>query len=213
MTDRPLLIDLFCGAGGAAMGYHRAGFDVLGVDHEPQPRYPFEFIQGDVFEVWGDLPHDAAAAYHASPPCQAYSATQQLQNNEHPDLVADTRKLLQATGKPYAIENVPGSPLIDPVVLYGTMFGLRVNRPRLFECSFTVPFMLAPPPAPQAKMGRPPRWKGDFIQPVGNFSAVDYARDAMGIDWMTRDELAQAIPPAYTEYIGKYLMEHIKVAV
>ena len=213
---KPRLLDLFCGAGGAAMGYHRAGFEVVGVDIKPQPRYPFEFIDGDVMDplVWTALHVRGFDAIHASPPCQAYTMAQRIRKREHPDLVGVTRELLKATGLPWVIENVPGSPLIDPVVLEGQMFeGLRTQRKRWFETSWPldVPFLRSPRPAPQAKMGRKPK-PHEWFQVVGNIGDADGARKAMGIDWMNRDELSEAIPPAYTELIGHQLMSHIKVA-
>lgn len=191
------------------MGYHQAGFEVVGVDIKPQPRYPFEFIQADCLAL--DPAFVASFdAIHASPPCQAHSQAQRLMGRDHPDLISATRLMLMATGAPYVIENVPGAPLIEPIVLCGAMFPeLRVYRHRLFETSF---FMLAPPhpphDAPQVKMGRKPA-AGDFIQVVGNFSGADYAREAMGMDWASRDELSQAIPPAYTRFIGEQLLAHI----
>lgn len=139
------------------MGYHRAGFDVVGVDIAPQPRYPFEFHQGDALEYVAAHGHEFDAI-HASPPCQGYSATRFIRGNAHSDLVGPTREALQASGKPYVIENVAGAPLLNPVTLVGSMFGLRTMRPRLFECSFDVPFVLAPPAAARhADMGRPPQ--------------------------------------------------------
>jgi DNA (cytosine-5)-methyltransferase 1 len=219
MADpRPRILDLFCGGGGAAMGYHRAGFDVVGVDIKPQPNYPFRFIPADALLFvrdrigWGWDGLGGIDAIHASPPCQAYTKAQRLQGREHPDLIVPTRGLLKASGLPYVIENVPGAPLIDPVVLEGQMFPeLRTHRPRWFECSFPVdvPFLRGPRPGPQVKMGRQP--KGDeWIQVVGHFASMAQARRAMGIDWMTRDELSQAIPPAYCELIGRSLLEHLE---
>lgn len=203
------LLDLFCGAGGAAMGYHRAGFDdITGVDIKPMPRYPFRFIQGDALEYLAEHGHEYDVI-HASPPCQAYSMAGQqwrASGKEYQDLVEPTRELLIATGKPYIIENVPGAPLINPTVLNGALFGMLVHRERLFECSFDIPFLLLPQLPRPVNMGRP-IIHGDVIQPVGHFSGVPYAREQMGIDWMTQAELAQAIPPAYTEYIGKQLMQ------
>ena len=129
------LLDLFCGAGGAAMGYHRAGFDdITGVDIKPMPRYPFKFIQGDALEYLAA--HGAEYdVIHASPPCQAYSIMQHANHmrKDHPDLVDSVRDALKQTGKPWIIENVPGAPLIDPILLCGLSFGLRVIRHRLFE--------------------------------------------------------------------------------
>jgi DNA (cytosine-5)-methyltransferase 1 len=217
---KPRLLDLFCGAGGAAVGYARAGFEVVGVDNRPQPNYPFEFIQADALEYvrgyeWG--PGEMARmfdAIHASPPCQAYSMAQRIRKREHPDLVGPTRDLLNETGLPWVIENVPGSPLVDPVVLEGQMFdGLRTQRKRWFETNWPldVPFLRSPRPAPNAKMGRKPK-PHEWFQVVGNTSDAAGARKAMGIDWMNRDELAQAIPPAYTELIGVQLLAHLRVA-
>jgi len=213
---RPRLLDLFSGAGGAAMGYHRAGFEVVGVDIKPQPRYPFEFIQDDAFtmldywqtwrgkEVWGEFD-----AIHASPPCQAYAITDNIwkkaENGAYPDLVAPTRDRLKALGVPFVMENVPRSPLKDPLVLCGEMFGLRVIRHRLFETNW--PFFLVPHLRHSAKAsyGRTPK-NGEHYTISGHFGDVEGARLAMGIDWMTREELSQAIPPAYTEYIGRELI-------
>ena len=197
----PLLLDLFCCAGGAAMGYAKAGFDVVGVDIEPQPNYPFEFHQDDAINFLALEGHNFDAI-HASPPCQAYSETQRLRGNTHPELIPQVRANLISTLKPWVIENVPGSPLIEPVELCGSMFGLHVYRHRLFEASFRItPPVHWPHTAPQTKMGRKPK-DGEFIHVVGNFSGVEYAKRAMGIDWMNRNEMAQAIPPAYTEFIG-----------
>lgn len=221
---RPRLLDLFCGAGGAGMGYHRAGFDVVGVDIKPQPHYPFPFILGDALDVmnrmflgekflasdgkWYGI--DDFDGIHASPPCQAYSmAGQQWRSagKKYPDLVEATRSSLIASGKPYIIENVPGAPLINPVLLNGAMFDKTLNRRRLFECSFDVPFRLIPKDRPSRfRMGRPVK-EGDQITPVGHFSNIPYARKVMETPWMTGQEMTQAIPPAYTEFIGKELMK------
>jgi DNA (cytosine-5)-methyltransferase 1 len=219
--SKPRLLDLFCGAGGAAMGYSRAGFEVVGVDINPQPHYPFTFIQADVFDYldrWTDPLHqlaDGFDAIHASPPCQAYSTTKGLrQENVHPELVGPVRDLLRATGLPYVIENVVGAPLENPLMLCGSMFeGLRVYRHRLFECE---PPIYWPPHACNHSYAMPAS-KGEyhtldkqpFITAVGhNFQAAS-GRIAMQIDWMTRDEMAQAIPPAYTEWIGRQLLAAI----
>jgi len=209
---RPRLLDLFCGAGGAAMGYHRAGFDVVGVDINPQPNYPFEFEQANVigWAGWLSSPHDFDAI-HASPPCQAYSTTASLHDNEHPELVDPVRYLLELTGLPYVIENVVGAPLHHPFKLCGSSFGLRVWRHRLFECNWDIG--MVPPcshhqhplPLDVTGVGGP---GGRHRKPRG----LAEARNALGIDWMTRKELSQAIPPAYTEFIGHQLLSHIKVA-
>lgn len=191
-------LDLFCCAGGASEGLRRAGFDVVGVDIEAQPHYPFEFHQADAMT----FPLDGFDFIWASPPCQAYTLCQRIQKNAHPDLVEPIRRRLIATGVPYCIENVPGSPLTNPIELCGGMFGLRTYRHRLFECSF--PIEQPPHPAHvarSAKMGRPVK-AGEFIQVVGNFSNVKLAREAMDISWMPRDRLREAIPPAYAEFIG-----------
>ena len=207
------LLDLFCGAGGAGMGYSRAGFEVVGVDIAPQKHYPFEFHQADALEYLAQ--HGAEFdAIHASPPCQAYTmAGRQWRSSgkEYPDLIAETRKELITIDKPFVIENVPGAPLINPIVLNGAKFGMNLRRTRLFETSFTIPFMLIPKEgASHSKMGRPPK-NGDPIVPVGHFSNIPKAREVMGIDWMTGKEMTQAIPPAYTEFIGRQLMQYLEV--
>jgi DNA (cytosine-5)-methyltransferase 1 len=216
---KPRLLDLFCKAGGCTKGYQRAGFHVVGVDIDAQPNYcGDEFVQADALEVlaefeWG-YPHQWKDwhfdAIHASPPCQAYTKARDLMGGEHSDLLGKTRDLLEKTGLPYVIENVKGAPLRNPQMLEGQMFGLNTHRPRLFETNwgYEAPF-LRPPPPRQAKMGRRPK-RGEAIQVVGHFTDMPAAQEAMGIDWMTRDELAQAIPPAYTQHIGKALMAHLR---
>jgi DNA (cytosine-5)-methyltransferase 1 len=206
------VLDLFCGAGGAGKGYADAGFEVVGVDIEPQPRYPFyplHYYREDALvflERNKDRIPKRFDLIHASPPCQAFTNAQRIQDRLHPDLVSPTRELLKQIGLPYVIENVVGAPLVDPVLLCGAMFSeLKTYRHRLFETSFGA----VAPPHPkhvhkQAKMGRPPQ-DDEWIQVVGNFSGVEFAREAMGIDWMTRDELREAIPPAYTRYIAEQL--------
>lgn len=199
-------LDLFCCAGGAGMGLHRAGFDVVGVDIEPQPYYPFEFHKADAMT----FPLDGFDFIWASPPCQAYTLCQRIRDNEHPDLVGPIRARLRASGVPWAIENVVGAPLRDPIELCGSMFGLHVYRHRLFECSFPIQAPYHPRHvAPVTKMGRPPK-PGEFMHVVGNFSGVDQARKAMGIDWMPRDRLREAIPPAFSEFIGRAALAHIE---
>jgi len=206
---KPRLLDLFCGAGGAAVGYHRAGFDVVGVDIKPQPHYPFEFHQADALT----FPLDGFDAIHASPPCQAYSriTVQFGKPGDWPDLVAPVRSALMASGVPWVIENVVGAPLVAPVMLCGTSFGLGVRRHRLFEMSD--PPVLVPPCShyrhramnvtgnpgghsrrdPDALFGKLPDWKL-----------------AMGIDWdVTAHECKEAIPPAYTEWIGARLFANL----
>lgn len=228
---KPRLLDLFCGAGGAAMGYHRAGFDVYGVDIARQPHYPFYSLwRRDALEVlqrgrvgpWYVSEFDAI---HASPPCQAslrgLKAVNELQGRtyDHPELIASTRDLLRATGLPYVIENVEGAKLVEPVKLCGSSFGLKVQRHRLFECSFGAP--LVPPCAhhlqQEAKYwtswrpNKEPRL-AKVVQVYGNAGDSSLWAEAMGIDWMTRDELREAIPPAYTEFIGQALMTQLPMA-
>lgn len=203
--DKPRLLDLFCGAGGAAMGYSRAGFNIVGVDINPQPRFPFEFHQADALT----FPLENFDAIHASPPCQAFTKAKKLQGNLHSDFVTPIRERFQNTNIPWIIENVPGAPLINPITLCGAMFDLKVYRHRLFESSFSLIEPLHPEHyLTQPKMGRPVT-EGDIIQVVGHFSNVPYARRAMGIDWMMQHELAESIPPAYTECIGNQLMLHL----
>jgi DNA (cytosine-5)-methyltransferase 1 len=169
-TTRPKLLDLCCGAGGCAVGYHRAGFDVVGVDLHPQPRYPYPFIQGDVVAVMQALLQccgleDSSgrvlllsdfAAIHASPPCQRYTIGRHIHQSgdRHPDLVGPCRELLERTGLPWVIENVMGAPLRDPAILCGTMFGLKVIRHRQFEASF---LLLSPPHQSHPKATSPVR--------------------------------------------------------
>lgn len=217
------LLDLFCGAGGAAMGYHRAGFDeIVGVDIKPQKHYPFTFVLGDALE-YCRLHGAEFDAIHASPPCQRYTRAQNAAKNAmaHPDLVGVTREALRATGKPYVIENVVGAPLLNPVILCGAQLGCKVYRHRLFESNI---LLLVPEHRPHHdhskwKTGHGPTDNG-FVSVFGHGAGrgwqeagvryADYARMAMGIDWMTKAELAEAIPPAYTEYIGKQLKEALQ---
>jgi DNA (cytosine-5)-methyltransferase 1 len=190
------------------MGYYQAGFDVTGVDLFPQPRYPFKFIQADAVEYLREHGHEYAGA-HASPPCQAHTNAQKIMGNEHPDLISPTREVLLELGIPFVIENVPGAPLNDPFELCGAMFALGTYRHRLFETNFNVDALEHPTHvARTTKMGRKPV-DGEMMHVVGNFSGVEKAKQAMGIDWMTRDGLRESIPPAYTKYIGAYLMEEI----
>lgn len=204
---KPRLLDAYCGAGGATRGYQMAGFHVTGVDIKPQPRYVGDaFVQADALDYIREHGHEFDAI-HASPPCQKYSAmTVCRPGAEHPDLVAATRDVLDAAGLPWVIENVPGAPLNTTIELCGSMFGLKVHRHRLFESS---QLLMQPPHLPHAgRTGRAGRGASadGWISVAGHFSDVAAARLAMGIDWMTRDELSQAIPPAYTNFIGAQLL-------
>lgn len=196
---RPRLLDLFCCQGGAAAGYAAAGFEVVGVDWDPQPRYPYEFHQGDAL-TW---PLDGFDVVHASPPCQAYTAAQTIRKNDHPELVEPIRARLLAWGGAYIIENVVGAPLLDTVMLCGTMFGLYTYRHRLFESNTE---LLQPIHYPHSgspiKMGRPLA-HGDYYTAVGNFTNVEYVRADLGVPWMTREGVRECIPPAYTQFLGK----------
>ncbi|MFD7166609.1 class I SAM-dependent methyltransferase [Streptomyces violascens] len=203
---RPLLLDAFSCQGGAGMGYHQAGFDVTGVDKDAQTRYPLGFHQGDAIAFILRFGADFDFI-HASPPCQLDSDCQRLRGNRHPDLIGPTREALNATGRPWVMENVRGAvaKLHEPVMLCGTMFGLHTYRHRYFETGggFTLPQLPhLPHTAPQAKMGRPVP-VGHFGQYVGNFSGVAQAREVLGVPWMNRDGIRECIPPAYTAWIGR----------
>ncbi len=205
------------------MGYHRAGFEVVGVDIKPQPRYPFEFYCYDALDVLAEgfqQPPIGVTfdAIHASPPCQAFSAAQSIRGRHHEDLLTPTRELLEETGLPWVIENVPGAPMRKDLVLCGSMFqlehrGFGVRRHRWFEFSdpdmapLVSPCWHRLPPAYIYGHGADNKHRDKY----GKTSVTDWA-GLMGIDWMTRDELAQAIPPAYTEFIGEQIMAHVKVA-
>lgn len=211
--SRPRLLDLFCGAGGAAMGYYRAGFDVVGVDIKPQPRYPFDFIQGDALNPPVDL--SQFDAIHASPPCQAYTvagANERAKGKTYPDLVIATRALLTNNGAPWAMENVPGSPLRADIILCGSHFGLPIARHRLFELS-DMPFTLLASCQHARDLiticgSGTPSWcrKARIKRGLHPNFSVSMKRDAMEMPWANRAELSQAIPPAYTEFIGRHLL-------
>lgn len=220
---KPRLLDLFCGAGGASVGYHRAGFEVVGIDIAPQRNYPFRFIQGNALDLAAGI--DAFGvlslerfrgfeidAIHASPPCQAYSSMTNCRpglKKTYPDWIAPVRELLEATGLPYVIENVPGAPMRADVTLCGQMFGLPLYRHRLFESNAP----LAQPDHPDHVIpaSRAGHWKpGTIISVSGHVAPISVARLAMGIDWTTREELAEAIPPAYTEHVGRDLMTAVQ---
>jgi DNA (cytosine-5)-methyltransferase 1 len=231
---KPRLLDLFCGAGGAAMGYHRAGFEVVGVDIATQPHYPFRFIQADALEFLRASPKDVLSrfdAVHASPPCQAYSRLSRVpwikvRSDLHPKLIDEVCQVFTDYGRPWVIENVEDAPL-QGHFLCGVMFGLGVFRHRLFECSN---LLMVPPHESHRRFvmvgaGKRVNDKGKhekvdnlrarsyhlglphMIGVYGKQFRVEEARKAMGIDWMNRDELRLAIPPAYTEWIGRQLLE------
>jgi DNA (cytosine-5)-methyltransferase 1 len=201
---RPRALDLFCKAGGVTRGLQLAGFHVTGVDIEPQPRYcGDEFIQADALT----FPFNGYDLIATSPPCQRFSTMTQRwrRSDAHPDLIEPMRKRLLAHGKPYWIENVPGAPLLTPVILCGSMFGLSVRRHRHFELSFT------PPLTPSCDHSR--KAVGVYGHAGGSskrdgltFGGVDTWRAAMGIPWMTGNELAEAIPPAYSEFLGRHFL-------
>lgn len=210
---KPRLLDLFCCAGGAARGYQLAGFHVTGIDIKPQPRYIGDvFIQADALEYVAKHGHEYDVI-NSSPPCEYYAPpTKQWRKlgRHYPDLIAKTREALQATGKPYIIENVPEAPLRNPTILSAELFGLNIARVRAFETSFPLPFVLLPPPRKPVKMGRPVK-EGDVVFPVGHFSGVDYVRQQTGCYWMNQTELAEAIPPAMTQWIGERILEQVLV--
>lgn len=208
---KPRLLDLFCGAGGSAVGYHRAGFEVIGVDHEPQPHFPFEFYQADAFDFVRERGPEFEVI-HASPPCQAYSITRN--NGCHPSaprLIEPTREALLVTDRIYVIENVYGAPLKNAIMICGASFGLGVagldlNRHRYFESNVLLLSMPC-----QHRRGYTIGVYGHGTntwhrEKLGRCITVAEMRIAMGIDWMTRRELTQAIPPAYTEFIGRQIM-------
>ena len=209
---KPRALDLFCCAGGASRGLVDAGYEVTGVDLVPQPSYPYKFVEGDALDF--DV-RDYDLIW-ASPPCQAFTAYARRHGHvkPRPNLIPAVRNLLANSGTPYIIENVPGARehMKEPVVLCGSMFGLDVRRHRLFETSFTV---------------RQPRCRHDLQTPrfppatnrknlrrtveVGVWRIpLDIQRRAMGIDWMTREELSQAIPPAYAEYLAVELRQSLE---
>lgn len=219
---RPLLLDMFCGAGGGAVGYHRAGFDVVGVDNVFQPRYPFPFVQGDALRPPFNL--SDFDAIHASPPCQKFSTLAALHKDRNRvDLIPQARDLLNKSGLPWVIENVPGAPLRFATMLCASSFGLgtfcadgkfhQLRRHRIFESSFLI---MSPP---CNHVGRPigvyghgggDASRGHRKGLNGFTGKASERREAMGIDWMIRSELSQAIPPAYCEFIGKQLLRHLE---
>jgi DNA (cytosine-5)-methyltransferase 1 len=216
----PWLLDLFCGAGGASVGYWLAGFNVIGVDIEPQPHYPFTFFLSDALDYLEKYGFGGFAAAHASPPCQAHSDLQKQSKISYPDFIAPTREAFQDAGIPWVIENVEGAPLIDPVKLCGAsdrFHGLRVIRHRLFESN--VPLRPAPCPSKHPLVFTYDRRKPhfgkldqdhSFVQVTGGGNCtIENARSAMGIDWMTKKEINEALPPLYTHWVGQDLMKKV----
>lgn len=223
------LLDLFAGAQGAGVGYARAGFDVTAVDIETHVCHPevSEFVTADALDVLRDVDYlRTFDVIHASPPCQAYSSTAgRWQGREHPRLIEPVRDLLVAAGVPYVIENVPGAPLRNPLVLCGSMFGLgatcfdgqyrQLRRHRMFESSV---YVMAPGTCSHAPLtggvygdgGGGPMTRGwKFCMPTRVTRATSEASVAMGIDWMFRCDISQAIPPAYSKWIGEQIIERI----
>jgi len=210
---RPSALDLFCGAGGASVGLHRAGFEMLGVDINPMPRYPYLFLKADAMGAridelgWFDF-------IWASPPCQKFSQLATREDLSHyPDLIEPIRAKLIEAGVPYVIENVPGAPIRKDLMLCGAMFGLRSYRHRHFECSFPVE-----QPDHHKHLirvnrrgeNRKEHWaNGGFLTITGDVGTY-CGPEAMGIDWMSGDEMSEAIPPAYAEYIGRAAIAHIQ---
>lgn len=200
------VLDLFCGGGGAGSGYVYAGYEVVGVDIAPQKDYPFTFILDNALTYMEGLISSGEIRrfdlLHASPPCQAHMKSGNINGYHYEDLIPETRELLKASGLPYIIENVPGAPLISPIRLCGKNFGLMTYRHRLFESNipFKQPYHLLHREV-RTKLGIAPN-EGEMIDVAGNFIGVDYARRAMRINWMPRKTLKEAIPPAYTHYLG-----------
>jgi DNA (cytosine-5)-methyltransferase 1 len=212
---KPRLLDLFCGVGGAAMGYYRAGFEVVGVDIKPQPNYPFTFYKGDALTFLRLRPILHFSVIHASPPCQAYSAGARMRNGyakDHPKLIEPVRELLIAAGLPYVIENVPEAPLRSPIRLCGSQFGLAVRRHRAFESNVLLLSNGCTHDYQDVVVGV----YGDHPEnsvirkghPAIRARDIPHAQEALGIDWTDKwSELKEAIPPAYTELIGHQLMQ------
>lgn len=209
------LLDLFCGAGGCSVGYARAGFIVQGIDIEPHPDYPYTFVQADAMDVLTDQAYlNTFDVIHASPPCQQYTSAGHLMRaqgntSNKLDLLAPVTQALKEWGGPYVIENVPGAPMLNPAQLCGSSFGLGVRRHRLFDSNY----LLMSSQCEHEKQGRPIGVYGrpnDDI-PAGGRTARNLAegREAMGIDWMRWDDLKEAIPPAFTEYLGTQLLQHL----
>lgn len=219
---RPRILDLFCGAGGAAMGYARAGFEVVGVDIGVQPNYPFRFIRGDALQFLRDeFPVldicREVKAIHASPPCQLFSRMTPAHRREaYIDLLTPTRDMLERIGLPYVIENVEGarSVMREPFMLCGSSFGLRVRRHRLFETNWPMSWLM---PCAHGQQGQPVGVYGEGSskgQKRGRKADTEAeVLEVMGMPWSDRKGATQAIPPDYTEFIGQQLMGHLEQVV
>lgn len=218
------VLDLFCCAGGASMGYSLAGFELTGVDIKDQPNYPFTFIKGDVMEILKDRDFLSRFDFiHASPPCQGYSNFTKddsvyvyySSGKQTPKLIAPVREVLKSINKPYAIENVAGAAedMINPIYLTGCMFNLPIRRKRLFECNFPVE-----QPKSILKRGYVKRYADEHglhkkdMTVTGksrNKGCLDTWRKIMDISWMKRGwELTEAIPPAYSHYIAQQFLKY-----
>jgi DNA (cytosine-5)-methyltransferase 1 len=219
------LLDVCCGAGGCSVGYARAGFDVTGVDIEPHPDYPFHLTVADCMDVLADTVFLAGfQVVHASFPCQGYTTMSNRYRgrggaaDEWPKLIAPGRDLLEAWGGVYVVENVPGAraEMRNPILLHGGMFGLQVDRPRLFESN--APLMAYTAPAVQNPVGVYGKLDGRRLWTRVDGSeqraakTLEQAQTAMGIPWMQWDDLTEAVPPAYTEFIGTQLADYLAVA-
>lgn len=208
-----ILLDLFCGQGGAASGYSEAGFDIIGIDIKPQPNYPFTFIQADALTLPIDL--NKIDAIHASPPCQSYSTMNNGRGSTHPALIDDTRKLLSSTNLPYIIENVMGArkEMPDAELLHGGMFDIRTTRPRLFETNWRY---LPPKKCPRPKdplgiyghheqNGRVLWRRKDGTAQLA--ATLKQAQEILSMPWADWRGVCEAVPPVYTKHIGQQLME------
>lgn len=205
------LLDLFCGAGGASEGYAKAGFEVTGIDRKHGKRYPYNYIKGDVRDYLDLEFLSKFDVIAASPPCQTHSATKHLRNAQGKstskiDMIPEVRQALITSGKPYIIENVEGSPLINPITLCGSAFNLKVRRHRLFESNVDIKGTVCR----HKEQGKPVGIYGSMRDEIPNgghtAKTMQEANEAMGIDWMIWSELVESIPPIYTEHIGKQII-------